>query len=172
MATPVSTIPTPAPVNPATGNAVAARSGLERAARIIRNAVDAVSLVLLAYGAIFGKGSWGSITSFWLMSLGIFPRPRVAEQLRRRPEAALGLFLVGLAIIGYALFHPLLGDAPFWRNAGVFDGLMLVLAGASVNRYVKTPPGEEMSIGRLLLGISALASGAVWVYLSIGAGRC
>lgn len=165
-------ISTPSSVDPAAASgaaleSVGPRTRLDRAADALRSATDIAVLALLGYDSLFEAVRWRGVAAFWVITLGVFPYPRVAEQLRRRPETQHAFFLLGLALMVFGAFGPgLFGGSAAPSGKDIFRGLMLVLAGGSIRLYVNTRPGESMSLGRLLLGIATLAAGALSLWLA------
>ncbi|MEO8181422.1 MAG: hypothetical protein ABI895_21505 [Deltaproteobacteria bacterium] len=141
-----------------------ANTALDRTAHAIRVGTDAVALGLILYCGSRPELRAHGVVAFWIASLGVFPYPRVAEQLRQKRELPFMLLLTGAAIAfgSFGGLEPAIGK-------DAFLGLMLALVAWSVRLFVKAPPSEPVSPARLFVGVGALASGALYVWLGVQA---
>ncbi|MET0414300.1 MAG: hypothetical protein ABW217_23515, partial [Polyangiaceae bacterium] len=107
-----------------------------------------------------------SVCVFWLVSLGVFPRPSVAAQLRRKPDAHWVMVVGGVGMGAFALLR---GGEVGLEHAvtGSLLGVTLALAGAGNLLYAKTLDGASVSLRRFLLGVGTFVAGAVWLWLVI-----
>jgi hypothetical protein len=159
--------PLHAPAAAVPGPPASSQTALDRTARALRGATDAAAIGFLVYCTLLPELRTHGVVATWIASLSVFPYPRIAEHLRRQKDASvqLGLLLAGAALIALGI----LGHREWGIGRTALLGLMLVMVSWSLRLFVKGPPGEPVSLTRLLVGVGALASGALYLWLGVHA---
>jgi hypothetical protein len=169
MTKPVEAVPTPGSTRPSaepTPSPAAPRAPDHGARLAIRIVLDVISGVALAYALAAAALSPGVVFQFWLVSLLLFPYPKLAEQLRLTRELGLSFMGVGLVLIGFTLFGGTLWPAVTGRGVvGVLQGLFITLAGVALVLASRAAPATGRS-SFWLPAMAALASGCAWLWLA------
>lgn len=148
---------------------VADATWLDRAASELRRTLDIVSGLTLVY-ALVSDGDAASTAVYLLVVLGIFPHARLAEYLRRKPDAPWVMIATGVLLALYMLAMNGLGPGLLHH---VLPGIGLALVGWSCLLLVRSPEGSTMTPRRFVVGLMAIgvnALGVVLVLARAGAG--
>lgn len=134
---------------------------LDRAARQLRRTLDILSGLALGY-ALANDADVISTAVYLLVMFLIFPRPRLAEYLRRKPDAPWVMIAAGVLLALYMLATNALGVGVLRH---VLPGVGLALAGWSCLLLVRSEEGAGMTGRRFVVGVVGMLVNALGVVL-------
>ncbi len=137
---------------------------MDRAASNLRRTLDIASGLAFAY-ALGSDGDAGSTAVYLLVMLLVFPHAKVAEYLRRKPDAPWVMIAAGVLLAVYMLATNALGPG-LLRH--VLPGVGLALVGWGCLLLVRSAEGSAMTARQFVVGLVGIGVNGLGVAFVLG----